>query len=58
MADTKPSPPPPSNFTAGHPKAALLFWFFGDFKCGVPLLIAIHDIYIKKKIGKNRDVKC
>ena len=25
----------PSNFIAGHPEAALLFWFFGDFRCGV-----------------------
>ena len=25
---------PPSNFIAGRPKAALLFWFFGDFRCG------------------------
>ena len=22
----------PSNFIAGRPKAALLFWFFGDFR--------------------------
>ena len=29
---------PPSSFIAGSPKAALLFWFFGDFRCGVPLL--------------------
>ena len=26
---------PFSNFIAGHPKAALLFWFFGDFRCTV-----------------------
>ena len=26
---------------AGRPKAALLFWFFGDFRCGVPLLIDV-----------------
>ena len=25
----------PSNFTAGRPKADLLFWFFGDFRCGL-----------------------
>ena len=25
----------PSTFIAGRPKAALLFWFFGDFSCGV-----------------------
>ena len=24
-------PPPPNNFIAGRPKAALLFWFFGEF---------------------------
>ena len=28
-------PPPPSNFIAGSPKAALLFWFFGGYRCGV-----------------------
>ena len=26
----------PSNFIAGRPKAALLFWFFSDFRYGVP----------------------
>ena len=26
---------PPSNFIAGHSKAALVFWFFGGFRCGV-----------------------
>ena len=36
---------PPSNFIAGRPKAALLFWFFGDFICGVPLYIIILVIY-------------
>ena len=25
----------PRNFIAGRPKAALLFWFFGGFRCGV-----------------------
>ena len=44
---------PPSNFIAGRPKAALLFWFFGDFRCGVVLFMAILVIY-KYKIGKNR----
>ena len=29
------------NFIAGRPKAALLFWFFGDFRYGVPLFIVI-----------------
>ena len=31
----------PSNFIAGRPKAALLFWFFGDFRCGVLLFIVM-----------------
>ena len=38
----------PSNFISGLPKVALLFWFFGDFRCGVSLLIVI------RVIGKNR----
>ena len=33
------------NFIAGRPKAALLFWFFGDFRCGVSLFIVILVIY-------------
>ena len=32
-------------FVAGRPKAALLFWFFGDFRCGVLLSMVIHFIY-------------
>ena len=36
---------PPSNFIAGRPKAALLFWFFGGFRCGVPLFIVLLVIY-------------
>ena len=44
---------PPSNFIAGRPKAALLFWFFGDFRCGVLLFMAILVIYKYIKIGKN-----
>ena len=31
--------PTPSNFIAGRPKAALLYWFFSDFRCGVLLFI-------------------
>ena len=27
------------------PKAALLFWFFGDFRCGVLLYMVIQVIY-------------
>ena len=29
----------------GRPKAALLFWFFGGFRCGVPLFIVMLLIY-------------
>ena len=36
---------PPSNFIAGRLKAALLFWGFGGFRCGVPLFIVILVIY-------------
>ena len=39
------SPPPPVIFIAGHPKAALLFWFFGDFRCGALLFVVIHVIF-------------
>ena len=31
----------PSNFIAGRPKAALLFWFFGDFRCRALLFMVI-----------------
>ena len=33
------------NFIASRPKAALLFWFFGGFRCGVPLFIVMRVIY-------------
>ena len=36
---------PPSNFIAGRPKAALLFWFFGGFRCGVLLFINMLVVY-------------
>ena len=36
------------NIIAGRPKAALLFWFFGGFRCGVPLFIVIFVIYLYK----------
>ena len=36
---------PPVVFIAGRPKAALLFWFFGDFRCGALLFMVIHVIY-------------
>ena len=45
---------PPSNFIAGRPKAALLFWLFSDFRCAVLLFIVILVIYEYKNIGKNR----
>ena len=35
----------PSNFIAGRPKAPLLFWFFGGFRCGVPLFIVMLVIF-------------
>ena len=41
----KAPPLPPSYFIAGRPKAALLFWFFGVFRCGVLLLMVILVIY-------------
>ena len=44
----------PSNFIAGRPRAALLCWFFGDFRCGVLLFIVIVVLYIFIEIGKNR----
>ena len=43
----------PSNFIAGRPKVALLFWFFGDFRCGVPLFVVILVIYKYKKYMLN-----
>ena len=39
------APPPKGIFIAGRPKAALLLWFFGDFRCGVPLFFVILVIY-------------
>ena len=50
----KPPPPPRNNFIAGRLKAALLFWFFGGFRCGVTLFNAILVIYKYKKMKKNR----
>ena len=46
--------PPPSNFIAGRPKAALLFWFFGVFRCGVPLFIVVLVLYINIKRCKKK----
>ena len=39
---------PPVFFIAGRPKAALLLWFFGDFRCGALLFVVIHVIYTYK----------
>ena len=36
---------PLGNFIAGRPKAALLFLFFRDFRCGVLLFMVILVIY-------------
>ena len=47
----------PSNFIAGRPKAALLFWFFGYFRCGMLLFMVILVIY-KYKNRKKKVVKC
>ena len=45
---------PPVIFIAGRPKAALLFWFVGDFRCGALLFMVIHVIYKYK----NRESNC
>ena len=42
-------------FIAGRPKAALLLWFFGDFRCGALLFIVILVIY---KYGKRQKNSC
>ena len=52
---TPPPPPrPPVIFIAGRPKAALLFWFFGDFRCGALLFMVINVIYKYKKGTNSR----
>ena len=48
----------PSNFIAGRPKVALLFGFFGDFRCGVLLFMVILVIYKYKNRKKKTVVKC
>ena len=45
LVDHKLVQAPPVIFIAGRPKAALLFWFFGDFRCGALLFMVIHVIY-------------
>ena len=37
--------------TAGRPKAALLFWFFGDFRYGALLFMVILVIYQYRLVG-------
>ena len=41
-----------SNFIADRSMVALLFWLFGDFRCGV--MLSIFLLYINIEIGKNR----
>ena len=48
---------PPVIFIAGRPKAALLFWLFGDFRCGALLFMVIHVIH-KYKNRYKIVVKC
>ena len=40
---------PPSNFIAGRHTAALLFWFFGGFRCGMWSCFVILVRYKKRK---------
>ena len=35
-------------------KAALLYWFFSDLRCGVPLFIVMILVRCKYKISKNK----
>ena len=35
----------PGGVVAGRPGAALLFWFFAGFGCGVPLFIVMLVVY-------------
>ena len=37
--------PTPRNFIAVRPRVALMYWFFGDFRYGVSLLIVILVLY-------------
>ena len=46
---------PPINFIAGRPKAALLVWFFVDFRCGVSFVLSLFLLCINYiEIYKNR----
>ena len=42
-------PPLPSNFIVSRPKAALLFWFFGGFRCDVWVFIVLLVRYKNRK---------
>ena len=48
LVNRPPPPSTPSNFIDGRPKAALLFWFFGDFRCGV-LFLRLFSLSINIK---------
>ena len=43
-----------SNFVAGHPKAALLLWFFGDFRYGVTMSIRSDTVFADFQRRKMR----
>ena len=45
LVDHKLVQAPPVIFIASRPKAALLFWFFGDFRCDALLFMVINVIY-------------
>ena len=45
LVDRKIVEAPTEIFIAGRPKAALLFRFFGDFRCNALLFMVIHVIY-------------
>ena len=45
LVDRKLVEAPPVIFIARRPKAALLFWFFGDFRCDALLFMVIYVIY-------------
>ena len=51
----------PGGFVPGRPGAALLFWFFGGFGCGVPLfvvvLVSLNSILlINRHIQQDKDI--
>ena len=48
LVDRKLVDPPPQFLITGRPKAALLFWFHGDFKGGALLFLAILVIYVRQ----------